>query len=150
MFGFAALGTAAGPFVGGVLTQQLSWRWVFLAVTACALLALPLVAWSVRDTRDETVPPRLDVTGIATVSLGIAGVTFAFDRGPTWGWGSASFVAALAAGVALLAGFVVVERRVRWPLVDLRLFRNARYVTITLAGTCANAAAVVTVFGSTL
>jgi Na+/melibiose symporter-like transporter len=84
------------------------------------------------------------------VALGIATITFAVDRGDAWGWGSARTIGLFSAGVALLAAFLAIERRTRWPLVDLKLFRNRSFVSITLLGMTANVAFVVTTFAVTL
>ena len=82
--------------------------------------------------------------------LGIAAVTFAVDRGEDWGWGSPETLGLFAAGALLLVAFVAIERRAAWPLIDLSLFRNRPYVSITLLGMTANIAFVVTTFAATL
>ncbi|MGH9033511.1 MAG: MFS transporter, partial [Acidimicrobiia bacterium] len=150
VYGLGAVGTAAGPFVSGLLVEQLSWRWVFFVVAAFAAITVPLVLTSVPESRDETVPRRVDLPGLVAIILGIAVATASVDRGPTWGWTSVLFLGGLVLGVALLIGFVGIERRVSWPLVDLALFRNSRYVMVTTAGTVANICYVVAIFASTL
>jgi EmrB/QacA subfamily drug resistance transporter len=150
LYGLAAIATAAGPFVGGGVTDALGWRWVFLINVPIAAAALVLAVYAVRESRDETVPRRIDFAGLAAVALGIAAVTFAVDKGEAWGWDSARTLLTFGAGVALLAAFVLVERGVRIPLVDLRLFRNRPYVVITLLGMVANIAFCVSTFASTL
>ncbi|MGH2956996.1 MAG: MFS transporter, partial [Solirubrobacterales bacterium] len=142
--------TAAGPFVGGALTELLSWRWVLLVNVPVTAFGIALMLRAVPESRDETVPRQLDLTGLAAVALGIGTITFAVDRGEDWGWGSAPMVGLFAAGAVLLIAFVAIERRVRWPLVDLSLFRNRPYVGVTLLGTTANVVFVVTTFASTL
>ncbi|MFL5819344.1 MAG: MFS transporter [Solirubrobacteraceae bacterium] len=150
VYGLAAIGTAVGPFVGGAISQHLGWRWVFLFNIPFAALALALVAGAVGESRDETAPRRIDFPGLAAVAGGIAAITFAVDRGQAWGLSSPRTLGLFAAGMALLAGFVAIERRVRFPLVDLSLFRNRPYVAVTLAGMVANVAFCVTTFASTL
>ena len=150
LYGLAAVATAMGPFVGGFLTEQWSWRWVLLINVPTAAVAILLTLRGVPESRDETVPRRLDLLGLTAVAIGIGAVTFAVDRGDAWGWGSAQTVGVFAAGAALLIAFVAIERRVRWPLVDLSLFRNAPYVAVTLLGMTANVVFVVTTFSSTL
>jgi predicted MFS family arabinose efflux permease len=76
--------------------------------------------------------------------------TLTFDRAPTWGWSSAGTVVAFACAIAAIAAFIVVEHRVRWPLVELSLLRNARFTVLVVAGTIANIAYGVTIFLSTL
>jgi MFS family permease len=150
LYGLAAIATAAGPFVGGGVTEALGWRWVFFINVPIAAAALALSVYAVRESRDETVPRRIDFAGLAAVVSGIAAITFAVDKGESWGWGSASTLGLLAAGLALLAVFVMIERRVRFPLVDLALFRNRPYVVVTLLGMLANTAFCVSTFASTL
>jgi EmrB/QacA subfamily drug resistance transporter len=137
VYAIGAIGTAVGPFVGGLLTDTLSWRWVFFFNVPFALAALVLTLREVPESRDASAE-RVDTTGLACVVAGIAGVTLAIDRGADWGWLSAPTLLVAAAGVALLAVFAAVEKRVRFPLVDLALFRNVPYVTITLAGAAGN------------
>lgn len=150
LYGLAAAATAVGPFVGGGLTELLSWRWVLLVNVPVTLVAIALMLRSVPQSRDETVPGEIDWGGLAAVALGIGSITFAVDRGETWGWGSPQTIGLFAGGAALLAAFVAIERRVAWPLVDLGLFRNRPYVSITLLGMTANIVFVVTTFAATL
>lgn len=150
LYGLAAAATAVGPFVGGGLTEALSWRWVLLINVPTAAIAITLMVRSIPESRDETVPRHIDFSGLAAVALGIAAITFAVDRGDAWGWGSARTIGLFAAGIALLISFVTIERRTSYPLVDLKLFRNRRFVAVTLLGMTANIAFVVTTFAATL
>jgi EmrB/QacA subfamily drug resistance transporter len=150
LYGLAAAATAVGPFVGGALTELLSWRAVLLINVPTAAIAIALMVRSVPESRDETVPRRIDFPGLAAVALGIGAVTFAVDRGDVWGWDSARTIGLFAAGAALLVLFVAIERRTKFPLVDLELFRNRRFVSVTLLGMTANIAFVVTTFAATV
>jgi EmrB/QacA subfamily drug resistance transporter len=150
LYGVGALATAMGPFVGGAITGEIGWRWVLLIQVPIAGLAILLAIVGLRESRDETVPRSIDFAGLLTVAVGIAAVTFAIDRGDTWGWTSLATIGTMLVGLGLLAAFVFLEGRVKWPLVDLSLFRNAPYVIVTLAGTVANTAFVVTLFAATL
>lgn len=150
LYGIGALATAVGPFVGGAVTDELGWRWVLLLQAPVAAAAIALALVGVRESRDRKAPPRIDLPGLLAVALGIATLTFAIDRGEAWGWGSTATLGTIVAGVALLVGFVLIEHRVRWPLVDLSLFRNIPYVVVTVAGMVANTCFVVTLFAATL
>lgn len=149
-YGIAGLGNAAGPLIGGLLTDTVGWRWIFWLNVPLTLVSLAIGAWSITESSDETVPRRIDVAGLALVTFGIGLFTLTFDRAPQWGWLSAWTVLAFAGSVLALAVFVVVENRVRWPLVDLSLARNPRFTILVIAGTVANVAYGVTIFLSTL
>ena len=149
-YGIAGLGNAAGPLIGGLLTQTIGWRWIFALniplTAACALIGVLAIS----ESRDPDAPRRIDLAGLALLTSGIGVFTLAFDRAPAWGWWSPATLAALAGAVVLFAAFVVVERRVRWPLVDLSLMRNVRFTVLVAAGTVANIAYGVTIFLSTV
>jgi len=148
-YGIAAAGTALGPFVGGALSE-LSWRWVLIFNVPLALAAVLLGLASMDESRDPTVPRTIDVKGVAAVALGIAALTFAVGRGDVWGWSSAATLGTFAVGALMLVAFVAIERRVRFPLVELSLFRNTPYVVITLAGMVSNICFCVTTFAVTI
>jgi EmrB/QacA subfamily drug resistance transporter len=150
LYGLAALATAVGPFFGGFFTDVISWRGIFFVNVPLGAFAIAMLLRSVRESRDETVPRQLDWLGLLAVALGIALVTIAVDRGQEWGWLAAPTVATFLLGLTLLAGFVAVERRVRWPLVDLSLFRNRPYVVVTVLGTISNVAFVSTTLATTI
>jgi EmrB/QacA subfamily drug resistance transporter len=150
LYGLAAVATAVGPFFGGFVTDALGWRWVLWINVPIAAAAIGLAVVAVRESRDQSVPRHIDLRGLLAVAAGIAAVTYAVDRAADWGLVSPDTLGLLAAGLALLVVFVAVEKHVRWPLIDLSLFRNRPYVVVTLSGTVANISFVVATFGSTL
>jgi EmrB/QacA subfamily drug resistance transporter len=149
-YGIAGLGNAAGPLIGGLLTQTVGWRWIFALniplTAACVLIG----AFAMSESRDTEAPRRIDVAGLALLTAGIGVFTLTFDRAPAWGWWSLATAGAFTGALALLALFVIVESRVRWPLVDLSLARNMRFTVLVAAGTIANVAYGVTIFLSTV
>jgi EmrB/QacA subfamily drug resistance transporter len=149
-YGIAGLGNAAGPLIGGLLTETVGWRWIFWLNVPLTLVAHAIGARSIPESFDETVPRRIDVTGLGLITVGIGLFTLAFDRGPTWGWLSVPTTVAFVCSLAALAVFVMVENRVRWPLVDLSLARNPRFTILVIAGTISNIAYGVTIFLSTM
>jgi EmrB/QacA subfamily drug resistance transporter len=149
-YGIAGLGNAAGPLVGGLLTETLGWRAIFWMLVPMAAVSLVVGLRAIPETRDASAPRRVDVGGLALIISGIGLFTLAFDRAPTSGWLSAATVGAFVGSIALLSAFFAVERRVRFPLIDLSLLRNARFTLLVIAGTIANIAYVVTIFLSTM
>jgi EmrB/QacA subfamily drug resistance transporter len=150
LYGLGAIGIALGPFAGGTLTGLVGWRWVFWINVPFALTAVALTLKAVPESRDESVPRHLDLPGVVLLTTGIAIITLAVDRTTAWGWVSAPTLGCLTGGVVLLASFVLVEQRVRWPLVNLRLFRNVPYDVVTIAGMFSNMTYTSFVFLSTL
>lgn len=145
VFGIAAIGQALGPLAGGFFTEFVDWRWVlWINVPVCvAIVALALT--SVEESRDESAD-RVDWIGLALVASAIALFTLAIDQAPEWGWGSARTLGAIAVSIGLFVAFLVVEGRVREPLVDLGLFRNREFTAMAAAGTAGNVAIVVVIF----
>ncbi|MFI0732837.1 MFS transporter [Streptomyces sp. NPDC021225] len=143
--GIGGAATACGPFVGGTLTETLSWRAVFwLNVPLAALGAV----WASRaaESSDTGGPRRhLDWRGLLTVTGALAALAVLLDcaqRGAPRG--EMAFLVLLCA--ALLGAFVHAERRAPHPLVGFALFRNGLYVALTLTGAVANTAAVMFLF----
>jgi MFS family permease len=150
VFAIAVIGTAAGPFVGGLLTELVSWRLIFWLNVPLAAVVAWLVLTSVEESRDLTVPRRIDLPGLGLVVAGVTAVSIAFDQADSWGWTSPATLGLLGAGVVLLAGFVAVEGRVRHPLLDLGLLRIPTMGTMLTAGSIGNISYNVVIFGSTL
>lgn len=93
---------------------------------------------------------RIDWLGLILVSSGIVAVAYAADRAGEWGWSSPRLIGLLALAVVLFVIFILVERRVRDPLINLALFRNRPFVLITIGGTIANIVYTVTVLCTTI
>src|ERR1700722_3773484 len=124
----AGAGGAAGSILGGVLTAELSWRWVlFVNIpigVAASVAALVYLTEARRDQRDEN-RPRLDVAGAITVTAGLGALIYAIVGTDTHAWGSAYTLSILGVAIVLLAIFTVIQMRVAsTPLVPFRLFRS--------------------------
>src|SRR5213080_3422827 len=109
---------ASGPLVGGLLTDGLGWRWVFFVNVPVGCFALIVALRRMAESRDEGAV-RTDVAGLVTFSGALSLIVFGLLRGNSEGWSSALIVSTLAAGVALLAAFVVVELRQERPMLDM-------------------------------
>jgi EmrB/QacA subfamily drug resistance transporter len=111
ILGVAGLGNAVGPMLGGVLTDELSWRWVFFLNLPITLFAM-LVAW--REVPEATVEGgerRIDAAGIVVLTAAIVAILVALDQGADTGFGDPLIVGLVVAGVTLLGCFLLVERR---------------------------------------
>jgi EmrB/QacA subfamily drug resistance transporter len=127
--GVAALGAAAGVVLGGALTQLLGWRWVMFAAVPIALTAFLLPAAVSADPDHPGNRQELDLPGAVTVTAALAALLYALSQARAAGWTAPVTLGPLIVGVALLAAFVAVERRVQAPLVPLPIFR-VRPVTV--------------------
>ena len=129
--GLTGVASAVGPFVGGWLVDIGSWRLIFLINLPLAAAVL-WIAWRhLPETRDEAAPHRLDYRGALLAMLALAGITYALIEAGAPGTGPAVAVTA-AIGVLALAGFAVVERRERQPMLPLDIFRSARFTGANL------------------
>ncbi|MGH3243284.1 MAG: MFS transporter, partial [Spirillospora sp.] len=130
-----AAGAAVGLLAGGTLTEYAGWRWCLLINVPVALLAI-LATTLVRRDAPTHAGGRLDVPGALLSAAGFAAVVYAFNEAQPRGWTSPLVLALLAAGVALLAGFVAVETRSSSPLLPMRVLahraRAGAFVSITL------------------
>jgi EmrB/QacA subfamily drug resistance transporter len=134
IIGAAGFGNAAGPLIGGFLTDALSWRWILFLNLPIAALAC-LVTWrSVPESRGDEAERRFDYVGVATLSLGLIALLVALDEVDAYGWGSPWILALLALCAALLAAFVVNERRAgSWALVPRDVVSNRPFAAACLA-----------------
>lgn len=124
-------GIAIGPLLGNYLGTLHSWRDVYLLL-GVAGLALAVAGRRCRESRSAE-RARLDAAGVATMALGTAAVLAGLTEG-RGGWGRPVPLLLLGAGVLLLAGFVVVERRSTHPMLDLGLLRQPAFRAVNLAG----------------
>jgi EmrB/QacA subfamily drug resistance transporter len=129
---FAALsagGAAIGLLMGGILTQALSWPWIFFVNVPIGVLAIPLALRFVPGTRGEPGEGRPDVLGALTITGGLALLIYAIVKTQSDGWGSAKTLIEGGIAIALIASFVLIESRVREPVVRLRIFRERALAT---------------------
>lgn len=136
--GIAALGLAIGPFVGGLLTDTLGWRWVFFFNVPVAMIALTLALLVMTDTRDESVPRKIDWPGLFTVTVGVVALALVIDYGRDWGWASPTTFGALGLSIVMLIAFARIEGRAANPLLDLKLLRIGSFSAIAAIGSAAN------------
>jgi EmrB/QacA subfamily drug resistance transporter len=133
----AAGGGAVGLLLGGVLTEYLSWRWSLYVNLAFAIPAA-IGALALLHNQAHAATARIDLPGTLTASGGLFALVYGFSNAETHGWGAASTIAFLAAGVALLAAFVAIQRRAEHPLLPLRVVldrnRGGSYLAVGIVG----------------
>ena len=130
--GFAGVGVAIGPFIGGWLIQAVSWRLIFAINVPIAVLVVAVTWRHVPESRDMRETGRVDITGGLLVTLGLIGLTYGLIDGPAAGWNRAAPLASVIAGAALLAVFVLWERRARNPVLPLSLFSSTQFTSANI------------------
>jgi len=131
--GVGGFGAAAGVLLGGVLTDALSWEWIFFVNIPVGLTALALAAVLLAESRDTRVR-SFDALGAVLVTGGLTTLVLGITQGSDWGWSAGRTIGVFAAAVALLAGFVIWETRVPEPLMRFGIFRTTTVLGANVAG----------------
>jgi EmrB/QacA subfamily drug resistance transporter len=129
--GINGLAVAIGPLVGGAVVEGLAWQWIFWVNLPVGALAVPIVLWAIGESRGED--RSLDVPGMLLATVAVTLAVWAIVEVHDAGWTSPRVLAAFAAAVVLLAGFVLWERRVASPLLPLRFYRIRSFVLSNIA-----------------
>ena len=137
--GIAAAGGALGLLLGGILTDLLAWEWIFIVNIPIGIgVVLAAYRW-VPESRMEGERPGFDLAGAISVTAGLIVLVYAIVKAEQWGWGSGRMLGLTGVALALLAAFLVIEKRSPAPLVRLDLFRirslaGANIVMLVIAG----------------
>jgi EmrB/QacA subfamily drug resistance transporter len=123
---------AVGPLVGGALTSGLDWQWIFIVNVPIGVFGCYVTAKYVEESRDPQ-PRRIDWTGQTLLTGGLFLLVLALLRGNEDGWGSTPIVAELTGAALLLVAFVLVERKVKDPMIPPGLFRNPTFTGAQIA-----------------
>lgn len=111
ILGVAGFGNAVGPMLGGLLTELLSWRWIFFVNLPIAAIAITITLTQVDESRGDDPERRMDYRGIALLTAGAVAFLLALDNGTTMGWDDPVILGLFAVGVATIVAFAVVEPR---------------------------------------
>ncbi|MFL5960318.1 MAG: DHA2 family efflux MFS transporter permease subunit [Gaiellaceae bacterium] len=134
-------GAAAGVLLGGVLTSYLGWSWIFFVNVPVGVAAIALAPVLLREGRSELLHRHFDLAGAASITSGLMLLVYALTRATTDGWSSPVTLGLLGGAAALVAAFVAIELRSRWPLLPLRIFRlralSAANATMAIVGAVA-------------
>ena len=140
IIGAAGLGNAVGPLIGGVLTDALSWRWIFFLNVPVSIIAVVITYYLVQVKEPEPEQQRIDYPGIAAISVGLVSLLVALDQVDDWGWGDPRTVGLLALAALLIAAFVPIERRAgSSALVPRDVIRNESFRASCIAVTLMSA-----------
>jgi EmrB/QacA subfamily drug resistance transporter len=126
--GVSAIALAAGPLLGGWLTEDVSWRAIFFLNLPVAVGAVAVTLFAAEESRDETVGRTVDVPGITALTVSLTALVFALVEGNAWGWASPGILGLLALSAASLAAFIAIERRAAAPVVDFDALRSKQFL----------------------
>src|SRR5438477_3357693 len=127
-------GGAAGVLLGGALTSAFSWSWIFFINVPAGAIVLALTPWLLRESRAELNHRHFDTAGAASITGGLMLLVYAMTRATQHGWATAETIGLLAASVALIVAFVVIELRSKAPLLPMRIFRLRTLSASNLSG----------------
>lgn len=123
--GFAGAGGILGLFSSAVLIDYASWQWLFVLPVVIAAVAIVATVTMVPETRNDDAP-RFDSIGAVLSILAVGGIVMGVEEGPHMGWTDPVVLLGLLGGLAAAVAFVIVERRVEHPLLDVDIFRDRR------------------------
>ncbi len=123
------VGNSCGPPLGGLVAGLLGWRAIFWVSLPISLLALLLSLRYVQRDEPSGRGERFDLAGAALYVLGLMSVLLALNQGHAWGWWSLGVIGCMLVGLGLLTGFVVLEPRLAFPMLDLGLFRERAFAS---------------------
>jgi EmrB/QacA subfamily drug resistance transporter len=133
----AGAASAVGPIIGGLLTANFGWRWIFLVNLPVSVVAVVLTLRVVTESRDPH-PRRIDLPGMLTFTIAAATLTYGLIRGD---WASGETIALFVVAAAAVVAFVLAERHSADPMLDLSLLKNPVFTAMILAGALLSAAA---------
>ncbi|MGA9276299.1 DHA2 family efflux MFS transporter permease subunit [Ilumatobacter sp.] len=128
----AVVAPAIGPVLGGVLVDNISWRWIFFVNLPIGALALTLAVIWLRE-EIQAAAGRLDVRGLVLSATGVSLLIYTLSTGPEQGWLSTQTIATGAIGVAAIVGLIVIELGLDQPLLQLRLFANQLFRVVNIS-----------------
>jgi EmrB/QacA subfamily drug resistance transporter len=131
--GVSAMALAVGPLVGGLLTEHISWSWIFFVNVPIGVLAIVASMLLIPESKDESADQRLDLPGLLTSGIGLFALTYGLIEANTYGWTSPRIIGAFVVAAVMLVTFVQLERHQRIPMLDLSLFRSGTFAGANLA-----------------
>ena len=128
-----AFGAVAGVLLGGVLTDLLSWEWIFYVNVPVGIAALALTPFLIAESRDTTAE-SFDIPGAVLVTSGLVVLVYAITQANDYGWSSVETIGLFTAAAALIGGFLAWESRAKDPLMPFSIFRLRTLVGANIAG----------------
>ena len=132
--GIFGIASVVGPTIGGYLTDNVGWRWVFYVNVPVGLAAILFVLFTMPRTAHQATWRDIDFLGAGALTAGLAPLLVAFSITRDHAWGSPEVLGLLAVGVIVLIGFYFIERRTDHPIVPFQLFQNRTFAVSVITG----------------
>lgn len=123
----AAVGLAAGTPLGGFLSQFYSWHWIFFVNLPVGIFAIILALTILPRDSGEVAGGRFDLSGAGMLLIALVSLIFFLNMGTNFGWLSWGILASIVISAAAWTGFIINERKAKWPLINLNFFRNRNF-----------------------
>ena len=125
--GVSAMALAIGPLVGGILTEQINWSWIFFVNIPVGIIGIIVARLVIDESRDQSEEQRLDLPGLLSSGIGLFALTYGLIEANNYGWTSSRILASFVVAVLGLVAFVLLEQHQRVPMLDLSLFKNPTF-----------------------
>ena len=130
--GVSAMALAIGPLLGGIITEHISWNWIFYVNVPIGVLGVVASILVVPESRDTSREQRLDLPGLLASGVGLLALVYALIEANRYGWTSGRILGLFAIAAVALTAFVALELRQRLPMLDLSLFRSGTFAGANL------------------
>src|ERR687887_1461410 len=130
--GVSAMALAIGPLLGGIITEHISWNWIFYVNVPIGALGVVAALVVVPESKDTSHEPRLDLPGLLTSGIALFALVFALIEAHRYGWTSTLILSLFGVAAVGIALFVVLELRQRIPMLDLSMFRSGTFAGANL------------------
>jgi EmrB/QacA subfamily drug resistance transporter len=125
--GVSALALAIGPLLGGIISERVSWNWIFYINIPVGILAIVAAYAFISESRDTSHEQRPDIPGLVSSGVGLFALSYGLIEANNYGWTSTRILVSFAIAVVALVTFVLLELHERLPMLDLSLFKNRTF-----------------------
>src|ERR671936_3171293 len=125
--GVSAMALAIGPLLGGIITEHISWNWIFYVNVPIGIAAVVAALLVVPESRDTSREQRLDLPGVLSSGIGLLALVYALIEANQYGWTSVRILGLFVVAAVALSGFVLLELHQRLPMLDLSLFGSGNF-----------------------
>ena len=130
--GVSAMALAIGPLLGGIITEHISWNWIFYVNVPIGAAGILAAIFVVPESKDTSREQRLDLPGLLTSGIGLFALVYALIEANQYGWTSGRILGLFVVAAVALAAFVFLEMHQRLPMLDLSLFRSGTFAGANL------------------